>query len=136
MIVINHRPRLHNLLTAAPTRENEDPSGAQHVVGAVLLPGANEIPDSLWAKFANDPVIQAHIDDGDLEVPAKDRFQAMPVREAVALVKGTGAGNKIDDKPGTTDLRLLRKWLETEKRKPVVEAIEAQIKAVELKAEG
>jgi hypothetical protein len=125
MIVINHRPRLHNLLMAAPPpKEGVEPSGAQHSFEKVLYPGANEVDDRLWAIMEKDPVIRAHIEDGDLEVPAKDRFAAMTPKQAVELVKGT------------TDVKLLKKWGETEKRKVVIEAIEAQVKEVELKEEA
>ena len=81
-----------------------------------LLPGVNEVEDAVWAKA--EPSAKNLVDAGLVEpkpgVSVKNLWKHNP-HEAVALVKAT------------VDRKLLEGWAETEKRRPVLDAINGRL---------
>ncbi len=89
-----------------------------------LKPGVNDVPAEVWqkvvAKYGGN--LQRLLDDGIVEV----------VEEAGAPIDAAGLATLTERKAvklvkDTVDEDLLLTWHETEKRKPVVAAIEAQL---------
>lgn len=102
-----------------------------------LIPGVNDIPQAEWeAALKLYPRLKHFVDAGDIETMDKsgnvrddDAKQPGAPLEAADL-------SKLNDKKAialvkeTVDERLLNIWYESEKRKPVVMAIEGQFEAI------
>lgn len=84
----------------------------------VLMPGANKVSEETAKAMKAHPVIKAMIEDGLLEFPegvSEDSGVAkLSPSDAVALVEAT------------VDAELLKSW-KSDKRKPVLAAIEKQL---------
>jgi hypothetical protein len=92
-------------------------------VGAIvrLLPGVNKVPGKTWAKVANDSFVKEHQESGDIEVldGSVVELPKMTVTRAVDLIRGT------------YDKAMLRTWLKEDNRKPVIDAIDAQLQLLD-----
>lgn len=87
----------------------------------ILKPGVNEVEASKVEAALKNPVIKWYVEQGLIVLgdgPAPETLEKLKPAEAVALVKKT------------VDKELLERWFDAEKRKPVLEAIEAQIDAI------
>ena len=88
-----------------------------------FVPGANEIQETDWDEIAKDSTIKGLLENGGLKVlSAKGGQDAqLPLKDAEKVIAQT------------FDLQLLEKWKASEKRKPVIAAIEKQIVMIEEK---
>jgi hypothetical protein len=87
----------------------------------VLKPGINEVPEDLWQKAQKVELVRLMVDEDILkpgEGPAPVDLSTLKPAAAVTLVKKT------------VDRELLERWFDAEKRKPVLEAIQAQVEAI------
>lgn len=97
---------------------------------ASLKPGVNEIEEKHWEQLEKTAAIKHHISEGDIEVldlpkaspDAPVAINELNVKEAIALVKST------------FDQSILNRWAEKESRKQVLDALEKQFDAVDVKA--
>jgi hypothetical protein len=86
-----------------------------------LLPGVNEVNEVEWAKAEKIPLVQHYVEEGIFKVrKSSSELTALPPREAIELVRST------------VDRGLLEKWFDIEKRKPVLEAIAAQLDTIKV----
>lgn len=86
----------------------------------VLMPGANMVPESIVKNMQGHPVIKAMVEEGTLEFP-----------EGISEEKGISElsqAEAVDLAVSTVDVELLSNWKKTEKRKPVLKAIDEQLK--------
>jgi hypothetical protein len=90
-----------------------------------LLAGANVVDFDLWKATSSHPIVKSLIDEGVIEfkLPSEKTkpevyLQSVSNRDAIDLVKKT------------IDAELLKTWAQKETRKPVVKALEEQIKAL------
>jgi hypothetical protein len=85
-----------------------------------LVSGVNEVPSDVWEKHEGHPSIKNLIEEGVIEVAkpksADSYLLSLNVRDALDAVRKT------------INTNILQKWLQTEKRKPLVKAIEKQMK--------
>lgn len=94
-----------------------------------LKPGVNEMEEKVWLELAKTPVVKHHVAEGEIEVLELPRASPdspvaiadLNVKEAVSLVKAT------------FDKELLNRWAEAESRKQVLDALEKQFDAIDLK---
>jgi hypothetical protein len=95
--------------------------GAPQPPNDALLPGVNEVYEDEWVKAEKIPIVKGYIETGVFKVrrQASDITSLSP-KDAVEIVKAT------------VDEGLLSKWFETEKRKQVLEAIDAQLDAIKV----
>lgn len=118
-----------NLLTVClPVNDNPSMGGTGFSMAAKILPGVNEIDDSIWAKVKDHHVVKHYVKDESLiviERPAKDNKKS---REGLAMYELDKA-IKIVEK--TFDHKLLEKWKSKESRQGVLSAMEAQFKKIE-----
>jgi hypothetical protein len=87
----------------------------------VLKPGMNEVPEDLWEKAQKIELVRIMVEEEILkpgEGPAPVDLSTLKPAAAVTLVKKT------------VDRVLLERWFDAEKRKPVLEAIQAQVEAI------
>lgn len=89
----------------------------------VLMPGANEVEDSMWGKMEKHPTIKSFIDEGILVVVASDKkhqnLSSLSPKEALDLVKSSSSKE------------ILSKFLKDEKRPAVKKAIEEQLSKID-----
>lgn len=96
-----------------------------------LKPGVNELEEKVWLELAKTPVVKHHVAEGEIEVldlprsspDAPVAIDDLNVKEAIALVKSTFSKD------------LLNRWAEVESRKQVLDALEKQFDAIDLKKE-
>lgn len=96
--------------------------GIHHAGALRLLPGLNEVDEELFDEATSWPAFKALIDEGLIEVVPKKKVADLsktPVREMIDLVKQSVSKD------------LLEEMLKTEKREPVIKAIEAQLEAID-----
>lgn len=96
--------------------------GIHHAGAMKLLPGLNEVDENQFEEALEWPAFKALVDEGLVEVVPKKKvadLKQVPVREMLELVKQT------------VQKELLEEMLKTEKRDPVVKAIEAQLEAID-----
>ena len=88
-----------------------------------FLPGANEIEETDWAEIQKDPTIKGMCEEGTLKVLSSKGGgdTQLPLKDAEKVIAQT------------FDIQLLEKWKATEKRKPIVAAIEKQLAMIEEK---
>ena len=87
-----------------------------------FVPGANEIVESDWAEISKDPTIKSMVEGDVLKVlSAKGGESQLPLKDAEKVIAQT------------FDIQLLQKWKASEKRKPIVAAIEKQLEMIEEK---
>jgi hypothetical protein len=98
--------------------------------GVRLLPGVNDVLPEHWDLVKGVPVVQAMLKKGakgGLEVfgekVAETDLARLDENQACALVEEC------------VDVELLAKWLDGEKRKPVIKALKHQIDELKLKGE-
>lgn len=104
--------------------ENSAPLGLAGL--ATFIPGTNWIESEAWEKAQEHPIMKMWVDAGQLrEIQRKDPKSSdcstisFSETDAILLVSGE------------YELVKLRKWLETEDRKPVLQAIAERIKRLE-----
>jgi hypothetical protein len=89
-----------------------------------LLPGLNEVDEAAWEQAEKIELVKHYLSTGALKVtrsaPEIGKYQQ---REALDLVKRT------------VDRSLLEKWSSAERRRPVLDAIELQMKNIEVPKE-
>lgn len=127
IMVENTEDRIHCVadlpLRVTPAVESTA-AGAPPPPKDALLPGLNEVDEAAWAEAEKIELVKHYIESGVFKVtrqaPEIGKYQQ---RDALDLVKRTV------DKP------LLEKWASAEKRRPVVDAIELQLKAIEVPKE-
>lgn len=87
-----------------------------------LLPGANEVGETDWAEVQKDSTIASMLEKGELKVLSnKDGATQLPAKDAEKIVAQT------------YDIQLLNKWKASDKRKPILAAIEKQLEMIEEK---
>lgn len=94
-----------------------------------LKPGVNDVAPATWAELKKIAVISHSIAEGHLvevdapeaKAPAVETLKNFKPDEAIRLVKTT------------VDRELLERWIDTENRKRVLDALEAQLDAVAVK---
>ncbi len=124
VLVHNMEARIHcigNLhLRITPVIQNVA-IGAPVPPDDALLPGVNELDEAEWTKAEQNPIVKHYIKTGVFKVnrQAAD-ITALSPKEALELVKAT------------FDRGLLEKWVEAEKRKPVLDAIGVQLDSIEV----
>lgn len=89
-----------------------------------LLPGINQVDEKMWAKAEKHPLVKHHLSEENLvvhdeKIEGKAGLSETPVKDAKRIIVGT------------FDKELLQNWKSGEKRKSVVDAIDAQIKKVD-----
>ncbi len=89
-----------------------------------LLPGLNEVDEAAWAEAEKIELVKHYMETGVFKVtrsaPEIGKYQQ---REALDLVKRT------------VDKALLEKWAASERRRPVQDAIDLQLKTIEVPKE-
>lgn len=103
-----------------------------------FLPGINEVEESNWNKVKDHPLLQERFDSGALVWVKGPKDEVKKAKaEALPPVEDDGdalAGTTVEEAKklvtDTFDLNLLKKWSETETRKSVLKAIEAQVDKV------
>lgn len=118
--VINHKPKLLWARTRGTAKRNKDaakdPDAAPYGEPVRIMPGFNRIPGATWAKIVDTHFIASRIKNRDLEViQGEPVLQRMSNDQAIALISQT------------VDRSLLRSWADAEERRPVQEAIKAQL---------
>ena len=85
-----------------------------------LLPGANEVAETDWAEVQKDSTISSMLENGQLKVlSTKDGAAQLPAKDAEKVIAQT------------YDISLLNKWKASDKRKPILAAIEKQLEMIE-----
>lgn len=84
-----------------------------------LMPGANVVPESIVKNMKAHPVIKAMIEEGTLEFPEVSEEKG---------ISELSQGEAVDLVNSTVDAELLASWKESDKRKPVLKAIDEQLK--------
>jgi hypothetical protein len=139
MLVINHMakilrfgsmPHADVLAGKAPPAPLKKGKPGEYKPSAILMlvPGANEVSPEVWAHVcARFPSLKGHymaedlvevVEDAKGETVTADDIGKLNEKAAVKLVKATA------------DEAMLLRWLDTEERKGVVEAIENQLEAL------
>jgi len=89
-----------------------------------LLPGLNEVDAEAWEQAEKIPLVQHYLESGVFKVtrsaPEIGKYQQ---REALDLVRRT------------VDRSLLEKWASADRRRPVQDAIDLQLKSIEVPKE-
>lgn len=108
-------------------------------IGAMrFMPGVNEVTKEQWGELVQHPLLKARFDNGDLQwvamrgpgdMPARDNKAGKPGKEENPL-DGLDVKASVELVGKTVDKATLEKWLATDKRKPVVKAIESQLKKI------
>lgn len=87
-----------------------------------LMPGTNELSKADWERMETTPDVKAKIENGKIRIVADDSegesLAKLSIQKAKSVVKEC------------LDETLLLKWIETEDRKSVLEAIETQMKLI------
>jgi hypothetical protein len=116
MLVLNHRNGLHHV--------GDSSSGKASLT---FLPGLNDVDEKAFTKALELPAFKALVDDEVMEVVltkagkpvAAAEVAQLPEKQTLALVAET------------VDSKLLKAWQLTEKRQPVLDAIQAQLDAID-----
>lgn len=98
----------------------------KHVGNVSLNIGGNEVNEKDWDVVSKHPIVKIWLENGDVEVEKgdlEDITKIVPANKAVLVIETTFSQGK------------LQKWLETETRKTVIDAIEKQIEYLEKEKE-
>ncbi|WP_419882783.1 hypothetical protein ACN6MY_03680 [Peribacillus sp. B-H-3] len=85
----------------------------RHAAGVMLVPGGNQVSPEEFKEFSAHPLMKILVDKGEI-VPQKG-LKDLSAEDAIDLVKDTFS------------VSLLEEMKETEKRKKVLESIDAQL---------
>ena len=95
----------------------------------MLKPGVNELDKSDWDEFKVHSVIVDLIKSGELE-ELEVQLKEEEKKTDLSKMNPSIASKLIKD---TFDRDLLKSWLESEKRSPVVKSLKAQLEKLEVK---
>lgn len=101
-------------------------AGVVHLQKIMLLSGANQVDATVFAEELKNPIVKMLVENGTIGYEEKD-LTGKPIAEEKYLdkMKPKEAQELVEQ---TIDVALLQKWQAVEKRKPVLAAIEKQIK--------
>ncbi len=119
ILVHNKTARSFGPSYALTKTEGEGKKTREVVTGQKFLnikPGINKLERFEWNKVKDTPLVQTLLENEELaELDDKTELSAMAVTRAAQIVRST------------LDKEILRGWQRNEKRKPVADAIKAQL---------
>lgn len=87
----------------------------------VLKPGANEVDEEKIEEALKNPIVQWYVENGQIKISrgqAPETLSRLKPFDALALVRRT------------VDRDIIVRWREAEKRKQVLDALDAQLDAI------
>ncbi|WP_346235724.1 hypothetical protein MKY04_09285 [Lysinibacillus telephonicus] len=96
----------------------------RHAAGVMVIPGVNTIEDADFEKFSKHPLIKTLINKGEIVVPEGSSS------EKAQTLKDLSAEDAIELVKDTFSVEYLEELKESETRKTVLTAIDAQIKSI------
>lgn len=93
-----------------------------------LIPGVNEVEDSLLLRVLNEPLFKYRVDKGIIELLDKPKSSA---KESKKEVKESEEKHLVSLIPDVYDVKLLKKYIEESKDNSVVKAAKKQLNKIE-----
>lgn len=97
----------------------------------LIIPGINDLPEEVVSDMMDDSIISAKFDDGELEILDKEDLGVKAKKgkdlSGVELLLAASEKNAKDLAAQTVDMKILKKWINREKRAVVRKAVRAQI---------